>query len=107
MRQTHVAGVRSEPGPRDVDIHRAEGAGQLPLACPIPVAVAAAPLVARPPQRGRQFLLDHLFYEAPDPVSQPGLDRVEEVSPANSGAVSVLVLFLSMAWSPPALERRS
>ncbi len=32
-----AAVLRSQPGSRDLDGHRAEGAGQLPLAGPVPV----------------------------------------------------------------------
>ena len=67
-----------QPGARHGDLHRPEGAGQLPLAVAVPMARGARrPLVAPAPQRRRQLLLDQLLDEAADPLPQPGLDRVE------------------------------
>ena len=64
--------------------------------------------VAAAPQRRLELLLHQLLDEPTNPAPQAASIGSNQASPANSPCSAVaLLLSLSMAWSPPALERRS
>ena len=76
------------------------------MAVPVPRGRAAS--VAPPSQGLGQLLLEQLLDEAADPLPQPRLIGSNQASPASNGvALTSVVLFPSMAWSPPACRRRS
>jgi hypothetical protein len=97
----------SQPGPRHGDLHRPEGAGQRRVPMPVPMPRPSAALVAPAPQRRVELLLDQLSMKAADPLRSPA--SIGRTRPPRRTAPlgRPLVLSSSMAWSPPALERRS